>query len=169
MGAAAEPGTTRRDALRKAGADYLERAMQQAKLKGSVAQQDPFAPQEPPPTGTPAPAPLAKARSGSTRRRAKLQQPVDPEFAAFGAVFESTKLYIYMGVYLVSQACIYGEPAGHTSTIPVDSVRNANNQQEFWPTRAPVPMCHGAHAGWPRNWIGVEAYRYLWGHACHAC
>lgn len=112
MGAAAEPGTTRRDALRKAGADYLEKAMQQAKLKGSVAQQDPFAPQEPPPGSAPAPAPLAKARSGSMRRRAKLQQPVDPEFAAFGAVFESTKLYLYMGVYLVSQACIYGEPAG---------------------------------------------------------
>lgn len=46
------------------------------------------------------------------RRRAKLQQPVDPEFAAFGAVFESTKLYLYMGVYLVSQACIYASIKG---------------------------------------------------------
>lgn len=105
----AEPAATaaaadqqRREALRKAGAEYLERAMQQAKKTGS---QDPFAPVEPPIAPSP-PVQRLESKPPTSRRRAK-QQVLPEDVAAFGEVFESTKLYVYCGIYLACQAAIY--------------------------------------------------------------
>mmetsp|Transcript_11940 Transcript_11940/g.25675 ORF Transcript_11940/g.25675 Transcript_11940/m.25675 type:complete len:446 (-) Transcript_11940:511-1848(-) len=76
----------RREKLRKAGADYLSQAMAQA-TKG----QDPF---QPTPTIT---------------KKARKQRPLreDPEFVAFGKLLKDALVYVYIGVFLVTQSLFY--------------------------------------------------------------
>lgn len=113
----------RRAALRKAGADFLERALA-AKAKG----QDPFAAEIPSsraaeqadaPTSMPSAGGAVTSTSGrspdhhgsaagaSGRKRAVHMRPEDPDLIAFGAMFEKVKLYVYMGLYVLAQGTIY--------------------------------------------------------------
>lgn len=92
----------RREALRKAGADFLEQAMQQ-KQAGSP---DPFAPVAAPLSSTSNTSLKDTRASGSSRRRLR-QQALPEDVAAFGQLFESTKLYVYCGIYFACQASIF--------------------------------------------------------------
>ncbi|GLC33763.1 hypothetical protein PLESTB_000112900 [Pleodorina starrii] len=111
--APAAPDQQRREALRKAGADFLEKALQQKK----AGPQDPFSPAAAPLSPAPSvPRPETGRAPGSGRRRAK-QQVLPEDVAAFGEVFESTKLYVYCGIYLACQAAIYVLVKGSLTTM----------------------------------------------------
>jgi hypothetical protein len=76
----------RREALRQSGAEYLQKAMEQA-VKG----QDPF-----------------QVDPGRTKKERKHRQPkVDPEFVAFGLLLRDSLVYVYMALYVVCQASSY--------------------------------------------------------------
>lgn len=118
----AESKFARKAALRKAGADFLERALQ-AKAKG----QDPFAAEIPSMRAASSSAfddPSTQMASGSfdeastsgrslggsalpSSRRAAHAKPEDPDLIAFGAMFENVKLYVYMGLYVLAQGTLY--------------------------------------------------------------
>ncbi|PNW86191.1 hypothetical protein CHLRE_02g076500v5 [Chlamydomonas reinhardtii] len=109
---AAAPDQHRREALRKAGADYLEKALAQSRRNPA----DHFAPVDAPlapSASVPRPSPTASSRG----RRGKQPQALDPDVAAFGQVFESTKLYVYMGLYLACQGAIYVLIKGSLTTM----------------------------------------------------
>ncbi|KAG2485646.1 hypothetical protein HYH03_015618 [Edaphochlamys debaryana] len=90
-------------------------ALDKKKAGGSASHSDPFAPVEPPLAPVPVTQRL-ETRPSTGRRRAK-QQALDPDVAAFGAIFESTKLYVYMGLYLACQAAIYVLIKGSLATM----------------------------------------------------
>ncbi|EFJ49159.1 hypothetical protein VOLCADRAFT_117297 [Volvox carteri f. nagariensis] len=85
----------------------------QQKKAGS---QDPFAPVTAPPSTTPS-IPRAETKSTSSIRRRAKQQVLPEDVAAFGEVFESTKLYVYCGLYLACQAAIYVLVKGSLTTM----------------------------------------------------
>lgn len=139
---AAAPDQHRREALRKAGADYLEKALAQSRRNPA----DHFAPVDAPlapSASVPRPSPTASSRG----RRGKQPQALDPDVAAFGQVFESTKLYVYMGLYLACQGAIYvlikvgGRSARDTRlTSPLATVSTHGRAPP--PTR--TPSCYAA-------------------------
>lgn len=87
--------TERKVSLRRAGQDFLDRAMHTAS-KGDGA--DPFQTAIQPSTGG------RQHGSAHKRRRAKPGAAEDPDVIAFGIMYEASKLYVYMGMYVVCHA-----------------------------------------------------------------
>lgn len=75
--------------LRRAGEDFLNRAVQASKQG-----QDPFN------TAT-------NAKKSKPTAKAGAHDVSDPEFEAFGQLFEGTKSYAFMGLYLLCQSSSY--------------------------------------------------------------
>lgn len=118
---AAPEDASRREALRKAGEEYLEKALEAARQG-----HDPFAVSAAP---TPAPASLAAPAAGAAPsagssgdvqqegggagraqapgRSARKQQTLDPDVAAFGRAFENAQAPVYVTLYIICQASLF--------------------------------------------------------------
>lgn len=106
--AAGEAERERREALRKAGQDYVEKALAAARHGGN-----PFEVGASTTTRThdaaaaPAPSSSAQAASASKPTSKPKQQHLDPDVAEFGRFYESNKVYLYSALYIVSQASLW--------------------------------------------------------------